>query len=200
VLIGVIIFSTLFYFSPSYITNTVAYAKTMYMINNINWEDYTKLDLSTYQRIQEALLIKEKFLKEGSWYNWLVGFGSGATYAAEGFDSDYQEMLEVKYGGQAHNVHINLVFIFFQWGLAGILLFLWLLLLMWRSFRILYSLQINANNSDVFFVAATSFLFLFSFIFYGMATPPKEALLHNGMLLGIHINAIKQLSPYSVPI
>lgn len=194
--IPLVLATLVFYLTPSLIHSTEAYKKSVYMFSNLS-VDYTQLDDSTYQRIQEVILIKSKFLERASWWNWLVGFGNGATYSARGLPSGLQEMLDSDYSGDAHHIHVNPVFVFHQWGLLGLLVFVWMGSLMWRSFRILRREKLSKFSSKYSFIAIASFLMFLSFIIYGILSPPKNALLYAGMLLGIHVNSMDRIDSLS---
>ena len=184
ILFFIIIICCIFLLNPNLIKRTAAYQKTVAALSQLN-TDYTKLDTSTYQRVQETVLVVKKFNRYGNPFHFLFGFGNGAMYRAEGLPKGPQTMLDLKYGGYAHHIHINPIFIFHQWGVCGILIFGWLIfvLFLWAK-RIKKELKQTINKNEYFF-CVVSYLMFISAIIYGVVNPPKTMLLYEGMLLGL---------------
>lgn len=169
--------------SPQLVKSTGAYQKTAYMINNLS-ENYTELDKSTFQRIQEGILVVEKFQDHGDIENLLIGFGNGATYKVEGLPEGYQEMLEARFGGYAHHIHLNVLFIFHQWGVLGVSLMVWLLVILAKVAKMLRVYWYSISD-EVKFTLLGSYLMMVTFIFYGVVNPPKTTVIYAGMILAI---------------
>lgn len=188
--LAIVLVTILLVFSFSDIAqHTGAYMKGVYFLDHfslseISSGDYHNLDLSTYQRIREVVLVWEKF-NNGNILDWLIGYGNGAVYKASGFTAGLQQVLDSDFGSMAHHIHINPVFIFHQWGLIGCLLLLCLFLLLLGSMMQLRRTNklVNTTGNRT---ASASFLMLISFISYGSVNPPKGALLFAGILLAIY--------------
>lgn len=178
---------------PSAIESTGAYRKTAYFLKHVQADSYEELDDSTYQRIQEAVLVGDKFLK-GDMLAWITGYGNGAVYLVHGMPAGYQALIDKEYHGYAHNIHLNPVFIFHQWGMAGVLLVLWLMWGLFRSTLFLHRIARSGMSGGLEWkVSIISLIMLLSFLAYGLATPPKNVLIYIGMVLGVHIIALDRL-------
>lgn len=172
--------------APAMVKETGAYEKTVRMVEHLNLEDYRRLDVSTYQRLQEAVLVGRKFA-EASWLERAFGFGSGAVYRVTELPPSEQAFLEEAEGGYAHHIHLSPVFVYHQWGLPGVGLMVYstfaLLVVGWRlgrrradgedpALRERYALQLAA------------YLMALGFFLYGGWNPPKISLFYFGLLLG----------------
>jgi hypothetical protein len=171
---------------PGLFTSTGAYQKTVYMLKNLTLEDYRRLDLSTYQRLQEAVLVAEKF-QNASWVERTLGFGSGAVFRVAELPPSEQAMLEEVQGGFAHHIHLSPVFVYHQWGLPGLVLLAYsalaLAALGWRLGRRRRD-GADPERQEGYSLQIAGFLMAAAFFLYGGWNPPKISLFYFGMVLG----------------
>ena len=176
----------LYRFAPTLVTRTGAYGKSVRMIQHFTLQDYHHLDPSTYQRIQEAVLVVRKFEHAG-WLERVFGFGSGAVFKVTALPRSQQVFLEEVEGGYAHHIHLSPVFVYHQWGVPGIALLaysVWALLTLgWRLAR----RRGEASDPDAreqYSLALAAYLMAMGFFLYCGWNPPKISLFYFGLLLG----------------
>ena len=186
--LSMLLVSVVWLMFPDAIKSTGSYKKSALFLGSIS-RDYTELDASTYQRIHEITLVNEKYETQANILHWIFGFGNGSIFKASGLPAGYQELLDTKFNGTAHHIHINPVFIFHQWGIVGVLLFFWLLVLIFGG-GVSLMRRAKFMRSDDLFVVGCSYLMLVSFLFYGLVNPPKDTLLYAGMIMGIYVNGL----------
>lgn len=161
---------------------TTSYKKTTSMMSTLNLEDYSSLDESTYQRLQECILVYEKFSK-GDYVAWMLGYGNGAVYSNEGLPKSIVLLSETLLGGYMHNIHVNPVFMFHHWGLLGWMLHGTLIILLIKcGNKIRYSKLIPVEYASAL---NRTFLMICIIIIHTLVNPPKDAYLYLGLLIGM---------------
>lgn len=173
--------------APDLVTSTGAYEKTVAMVKHLNLEDYRKLDPSTYQRLQEAVLVEHKFAR-ASWFERVFGFGSGALYRVTELPPSIQYFLEEVQGGYAHHIHFAPVFVYHQWGLPGVALLGYstfaLLMLGWSLARRRREV-LDPERRERYSLQLSAYLMALAFFLYAGWNSPKISLFYFGLVLGV---------------
>jgi hypothetical protein len=156
------------------------------MLEKLNLVDYRTLDPSTYHRLQEAVLLKDK-LAEASGFDRVVGFGSGAVFRVGDLPRFAQEFWDDEHGGYAHNIHIAPLFVYHLWGLPGLLLLSYTALALLSVGRRLArerTLRWDPSRREAYSLQLAAFLMAVGFFLYGGWNPPKISLLYFGLVVG----------------
>ena len=171
---------------PELVTATGAWHKFTLMRQNFTLVDYRLLDMSTYQRVQEAVLVTRKF-NDASLPEQLFGFGSGAVFQVTDLPEAQQILYDDAYGGFAHHIHLSPVFVYHQWGIPGIILLLFTAVTLLRT--AFWMAKQRPSGSDPakrerYSLMAAAFIMIAAFFGYSGWNPPKISLFYFGILLG----------------
>ena len=171
---------------PELVTGTGAWHKFTLMRQNFTLVDYRFLDMSTYQRVQEAVLVARKF-GDASLPDQLFGFGSGAVFPVTDLPESQQTLYEDAYGGSAHHIHISPIFVYHQWGIPGILLLTFTAVTLLRAAFWLAKQRPRGSDPvsrERYSLQVAAFIMIAAFFGYGGWNPPKISLFYFGILLG----------------
>jgi O-antigen ligase len=146
------------------------------------------LDQSSAGRIYEIEMQMARFREDGNVATYMTGFGPGA---------EYPDLLGISEKEKLHHAHITPVFLYFKFGLIGLIAYVMLTLwLWWRTFYWLMKVRVRnqLSGKDLKLYMAT-LLGLLAYTFQtGLVGQEFLANPLVGVLIGVGVSQIRKLS------
>jgi hypothetical protein len=140
------------------ITNTNLLNRLNGLYELFSFTDITELSIPILQRIIEAKLVLQAWLQTP--VTFLFGLGSGATINNADMVDTTVSSNALLGGGAIHNIHILPFALIFKYGLLGIVLFVWLTLIIYRS---VVELLKNQRLTDIETISHLTVISIFIF-------------------------------------